>query len=480
MKTLAVNPYLPSWEFVPDGEPHVFEGRLYVYGSHDRAHGTKYCEEDYVGWSAPADDPGNFRYEGVIYRKDQDGGNPDGKKLMFAPDVAQGPDGRYYLYYGLSDVAYIGVAVSDSPAGPFAYYGRVAYPDGTYPAGLAFDPGVLCEGDDVFLYYGFSCKAKDAANEKFRKLMGEPMPGAYMVRLDRDMKTVISDPVMIANGELSAAGTGFEEHPFFEASSIRHIENRYYFVYSSVQGHELCYAVADQPEGPFTFGGVIISNGDIGLEGGQTAYDANNHGGIVNLNGQYYIFYHRHTHGTHFSRQGCAERIKIKEDGSIDQVEITSCGLNDGPLPAGREYQAYIICNLHGPKPACHIPSKPPYDEDVPYLWEAEEAEYGKKEMYLKNMRKGSACGVKYLAFSGENEISLKVKGSSGTIRVCMDSEKNAPAAVIRVEKESRGWQRVSAKLAADGAVSGAHAVYFCFDPDNGCMDMGSFEFAAV
>ncbi len=89
-----------------------------------------------------------------------------------------------------------------------------------------------------------------------------------------------------------------------------------------------CVMQCPTPEGPFVFGGVIVSNGDIGLEGGQTAYDANNHGGIVDVNGQYYIFYHRHTHGTHFSRQGCAEKIGIKEDGTIAQTEITSCGLN--------------------------------------------------------------------------------------------------------------------------------------------------------
>ena len=72
MKALGLNPYLPSWEFVPDGEPHVFDGRIYLYGSHDSRNGVSFCEGDYVVWSAPVDDPGNWRCEGVSYRKDQD------------------------------------------------------------------------------------------------------------------------------------------------------------------------------------------------------------------------------------------------------------------------------------------------------------------------------------------------------------------------------------------------------------------------
>ena len=72
MKTLAFNPYLPSYEYVPDGEPYVFGDRVYVFGSHDRFGGTEFCMNDYVGWSAPVDDLGAWRYEGVIYKATQD------------------------------------------------------------------------------------------------------------------------------------------------------------------------------------------------------------------------------------------------------------------------------------------------------------------------------------------------------------------------------------------------------------------------
>ena len=69
LKHQFVNPYLPSWEYVPDGEPHVYNGRVYVYGSHDMFNGFVYCQKDYVCWSAPEDDLTNWRYEGVIYEK---------------------------------------------------------------------------------------------------------------------------------------------------------------------------------------------------------------------------------------------------------------------------------------------------------------------------------------------------------------------------------------------------------------------------
>ena len=130
-RMLAVNPYLPSWEYVPDGEPHVYDGRVYVYGSHDWFGGCVYCPGDYVGWSAPEDDLGNWRYEGVIYEKTQDPLNRDGSACLYAPDVTEGPDGRYYLYYVLDHFDVVSVAVSDTPAGKFQFYGYVHYPDST-------------------------------------------------------------------------------------------------------------------------------------------------------------------------------------------------------------------------------------------------------------------------------------------------------------------------------------------------------------
>ena len=117
------NPYLPSYEYVPDGEPHVFGERVYLYGSHDRFDGAEFCLNDYVCYSADVHDLTDWKYEGVIYQKEQDPRNQNiptdtpapkpgfcakqerregdlngpGIHAMFAPDVVKGPDGRYYL-----------------------------------------------------------------------------------------------------------------------------------------------------------------------------------------------------------------------------------------------------------------------------------------------------------------------------------------------------------------------------------------------
>lgn len=107
MKNHGMNPYLPSWEYVPDGEPHVFGKRVYIYGSHDRFAGYAFCQNDYVCWSAPVDDLTDWQYEGIIYTRAEAAHNEDGRQCLYAPDVTCGPDGRYYLYYALNETSAI-------------------------------------------------------------------------------------------------------------------------------------------------------------------------------------------------------------------------------------------------------------------------------------------------------------------------------------------------------------------------------------
>ena len=479
MKKLGFNPYLPSWEFVPDGEPHVFDGRVYVYGSHDRRNGTEFCQDDYVVWSAPVDDLGNWRCEGVSYRKTQDPlngapydgelpkiglpmGTEEAPRLLYAPDVAKGPDGRYYLFYSLDFTSVISVAVSDSPAGPFEFLDFVRTADGRIPdAGQWFDPAILSEESGNYLYYGF------APTFRFPGMEGKIIPGGMMVRLADDMHTIISEPVCVANGVDTAKGTGYEGHPFFEASSIRRIGDWYYFVYSSLQGNELCYGMAKSPEGPFAFKGVIVSNGDLGYQGNELAtnYTGNNHGGLVEIGGEVYIFWHRQTHGTGFCRQGCADRVYIQPDGTIAQIEITSCGLNRGPLPAKGTYQTYIACHLTEkdrtkvghvvePGPGEPLPELP---ESMPYITEEENGSFEKGlKPYIANMREGAVAGFKYLDFTGDEvSVSLELRGS-GTVQVLLDSPDGKAAA--EVNHNSTAWLVSKATLAK---TVGTHAVYF-------------------
>ena len=349
----VINPYLPNWEYVPDGEPHVFGDRVYVYGSHDFFGGDVYCMGDYVCWSAPVDNLGDWKYEGVIYRKDQDPHNTDLQGNLYAPDVTRGPDGRYYLYYVLSTWGVVSVAVSDVPQGPYAFYGYVAYPDGTRLGEKAgdepqFDPGVLTEGNQTYLYTGF-CGYGDKSRH-----------GAMCTVLGPDMLTVQEAPRFVAPGVMYSEGSGFEGHEFFEAPSIRKRGNLYYFIYSSIKFHELCYAVSAEPTGGFTYKGCMISSCDQGIDSYKPAdkpmyYTANNHGSMEKIGDSWYIFYHRHTNGTNYSRQGCFEKLNFREDGTAIQSEMTSCG-SVRPLEGNGWYPAYIACHLFTSEEVVYVP----------------------------------------------------------------------------------------------------------------------------
>lgn len=478
MKAMGLNPYLPYWENVPDGEPHVFGERIYIFGSHDRAGGSAFCVEDYACWSAPTDDLGNWRYEGIIYGKMQDpiNGAPysgeippydnafagQGPHLLYAPDVARGPDGRYYLYYSLDFTNIISVAVCDTPAGKYEFLAYVTRPDGSRPnVGRWFDPAILSEESGNYLYYGFCPPARFPGMEELE------IPGGMAVRLADDMHTIVSEPVCTARGCDTAEGTDYAEHPFFEASSIRHYGEWYYLVYSSLQGHELCYGMSENPEGPFSYRGVLHSNGDIGYRGNRKAtnYMGNNHGGLVKIGEEYYIFGHRHTHGTSFSRQGVAERIEMQEDGAFLQAEQTSCGLNGGPLPAKRLYPSYIACHLTerdrekvgkvvmtGPEGGELI-----LPETMPYITEEEcgETEKGIRP-YVCNMQAGAVCGFKYLEFAGdEQSIMLQVRGK-GKMEACLDLPEGDSIGETEFSSEGWAWSRI-----AIHGICGVHGLYF-------------------
>ncbi len=395
----GVNPYLPNWEYIPDGEPYVFGDRVYVYGSHDLLRGETFCLGDYVCWSAPVNDLGNWKYEGVIFPKTDDPFNPDGHMCLYAPDITVGPDGKYYLYYVLDKVSVVSVAVADSPVGPFSFLGYVHYEDGTRLGDKEgdepqFDPGVLTEGDTTYLFTGF-CGHGDKSRH-----------GAMLTLLDKDMLTIRKAPQFVAPGAQYSEGTGFEGHAFFEAPSIRKHDDTYYFIYSSQVMHELCYATSKNPEGPYAYGGVIISNCDIGIDSYKSAevstcYGANNHGSIVQIGDDWYIFYHRHTHGTWYSRQGCAEKISFNADGSIPQVEITSCGLNGRPLADKGEYPSYIACNIFTDEHKTYV------EESSPRIVQ-DGAENDKGYSYIKAIRDNTTVGFKY--FDMKDVTGLKIK----------------------------------------------------------------------
>ena len=416
MKKQVFNPYLPSWEYTPDGEPHVFGDRLYVFGSHDRFGGSNYCLNDYVCWSCPTEDLSNWRFEGVIYRKDQAPGN---KKLrsMQAPDVAQGPDGRYYLYYTLMFSTETQVAVCDTPAGRYEYYGTVHWPNGKAFGKAAkdptsFDPAIFVNDDGRIWFYAGTSMGDPTLRKigKFTHNIKMMSLGGVVLELEPDMLTIRSRTARpTVPGEDNSAGTEFEGHEFFEASSMRRFGDRYYFIYSSVHSHDLSYATADAPDGPFHYGGILLSNGNIGISGPDASfYWGNNHGSLVQIGKTYYVFGHRQTNANEFSRQAIAQEIAC-EDGMFRQAEMTSGGLG-GLLPDRGTFDAGIASLLIGPEGACKV-SEIRNKTLCPYLTQSGTDREENPDQYLSNILFGTEIGYTYFDIRKPARLALWTKG---------------------------------------------------------------------
>lgn len=481
MKTKqAFNPYMPSWEYVPDAEPHVVGDRVYVYGSHDLFNGLNFCLGDYVCWSAPVDDLGNWRYEGCIYKREQDPAAPRIRLTngLAAPDMVQGPDGKFYLYYFMGGTKMISVAVCDEPAGKYEFYGYVKYSDGT-PIGkkgepFQFDPGVFMDDDHrLYLYTGFALEGNPILLDGSKPTEHGPM----CFELDpSDMLTVLQGPGYIGiAGDKEAPGTPYEGHAFLEASSMRKFNGTYYFIYSTKQSHELCYAVSDHPTGGFQFGGILVSNGDIGLPGvtdvkNARNYTGNTHGSLIELNGAYYVFYHRHSNRKQSSRQAVAEEIRF-ENGKFYQAEMTSCGLNGGPLLGTGIYPAYIACNLYGKKGTRFLSMIKHLKKGYPYLTQDGGDREGGPDQYIANMCDGAVAGYKYFDLTVTKAISVTIQGKARGILYVSTKENDAAAAQIPISG-SGSRQSLSAPMSAR---AGKQALFFRFE-GKGNFDFISFE----
>jgi len=382
------NPILPLWEYIPDGEPRVFGNRVYLYGSHDRPASGAFCDFKLKVWSAPLDDLQNWTCHGVSFRTRSANGVISDTDWtdheLYAPDVIE-KDGRYYLYaYIFNSKGCVGV--SDHPEGPFTLLNRYQYDDADAgDEGIFNDAGVLVDDDGrSYIYYGFE-----------RSHFGE---------LEADMIT-------IKNGSYIAdlIPQGMEPHDFFEASSPRKINGKYYLIYSPRYGSCLDYAIADKPDGPFVRKGTIINN-SIDYPGG------NNHGSVACINGQWYVFYHKMTNHTIMSRRACAERIEILPDGSIPEVEMTSLGFAESLNPY-LQTPAEIACVLKG---GCFNTEKDLFTRTV------------------TNIHHGCVIGYKYFDFGndfGGNDMTFAAKifgcGCKAKIHIRIDREDSEDIGVL-------------------------------------------------
>lgn len=535
--TLAQNPYLPLWEHVPDGEPRVFEDpdnpgklRAYIIGSHD-VKNTEYCGPDIRMWSAPVEDLSQWRDEGPIFTYYIDGQ----WDTMFAPDLVEVKDkatGKktYYLYphsRGWQRVPM--VCKSDRPNGPFTPINLTEdghkCVDGSM---IDFDPSVFIEnitnkkdkdydkGFRAYVFYGFQ---HSTAAEMDQNTMYSVRPG-----------TQIHDyfiPASARYGEVrDPEGTQYPalykgqnpgEFNFFEASSIRQVGNKYVMVFSGYSGPDyglgstnsaLRYAYGDSPLGPWRSGGVLVDSRGVVLNEDGSAlttgnFAHNTHGSLQEINGQWYVFYHRPPRGFGNARQTMVAPVKIEWDkkpvakgGQVRIVgydpyakdnewtakasngnhytgaEVTSEGFQIFGLDPYKYYSAGIACYINDNNAM----------QDQRDVWN--------NTMDLAGLKNGAIVGFKYFGFGGlqqdtkgckafegvkkGDDVQINLDITRGTdnqdvkVHVMLDGPyanatwNGKEIATINVPAGKRGTRvTLSEKVSAIEGLTGKHAIYF-------------------
>lgn len=455
----AGNPYLPLWEHLPDGEPRVFEDpdhpgryRAYIIGSHDLRFNS-YCGADIRMWSAPVEDLSSWRDEGPIFTY-QTGGKWD---VMYAPDLVEvrRKDGKkeYYLYphsRGRNREAM--VAKGDRPDGPFTPINLTADGTKTLPGSImGFDPSVYIEyvtdpndpdyeiGFRAYGYWGFQ---RSLAAQLDQNTMYSVRPGTDVIpyfmpagRRNGFTRDSISYPHIYPGEDLKAFN-------FFEASSIRKIGNKYVTIYSGYSGREyglgmtnstLRYAYGDSPLGPWKSGGVLVdSRAPVLNQDGtrlQTTNAAHNtHGSIEQINGQWYVFYHRPPRGFGNARQSVVAPIHVKWDEKpvAEGGQVSIKGYDPyakDSIWTAKDAQGYEYKGAEVTSEGFHIFGLDPYQyysagfacyfsdvslqQDSWDIWD--------NHASITNVKNGHIIGYKYFGFGGLDKDKLGLKAFKGT-----------------------------------------------------------------
>ena len=314
--------YLVPNDFMADPSAHIFNGKLFIYPSHDREsgipendNGDHFDMKDYHVFSTDDIENGVLTDHGVILDvKDI----PWAGRQLWDSDVAC-KNGKYYLYFSLkdkNDVFHIGVAVSDTPEGPF-----IAQPDpirGSY----SIDPSILEENGEYYMYFGglWGGQLQRYRNNKALEIAvfpadDEPMIPSRVVKLSDDMLQFAEEPrdVIILDEQGKPITAGDTKRRFFEASWMHKYKGKYYFSYSTGDTHLLCYAVGDNPYGPFTYQGVILTP----VVGWTT------HHSIIEHKGKWYLFHHDSvpSGGKTWLRSLKVVELEYDEEGRIKTID---------------------------------------------------------------------------------------------------------------------------------------------------------------
>ncbi len=301
-----------------DPSANVFNGKLYIYPSHDWDSGAAFDDDgghfemkDYHVLSLDDVENGEVTDHGVILALED---IPWAGRQLWDNDVVE-KDGKYYLIFSAkdkNDVFHLGVAVSDRPEGPFK-----AQPDpirGSY----SIDPCVFKDDDgSVYTYFG-GLWGGQLQRYKENKAMGkEYLPEgdenalpSRVAKMTDDMLQFAEEPrqvlVIDENGKPLRAD---DPHRFFEASWMHKVNGKYYFSYSTGDSHLLCYAVGDNPYGPFTYKGVIL----------EPVVGWTTHHSIVEYKGKWYLFHHDcvPSNGVTWLRSVKVMELDMDSDGNI-------------------------------------------------------------------------------------------------------------------------------------------------------------------
>ena len=312
---------IDSGMYMADPSANVFNGKLYIYPSHDwesgipeNDNGDHFNMKDYHVFSME-DVDGKITDHGIILDVES---IPWAGRQLWDSDVAE-KDGKYYLYFSLkdkNDVFHLGVAIADQPEGPF-----IAQPapiKGSY----SIDPSVLKDDDGVYyIYFGglWGGQLQRYRNNKAQECGAEPADNepslcAKVAKLSNDMLEFAEEPrdlvILDENGNPLTAGD--HDRRFFEASWMHKYNGKYYFSYSTGNTHYLCYAIGDNPYGPFTYKGVILTP----VVGWTT------HHSIVEFKGKWYLFHHDSTPsgGKTWLRSMKVTELEYNPDGTIKTI----------------------------------------------------------------------------------------------------------------------------------------------------------------
>ncbi|HEX2925574.1 MAG TPA: glycoside hydrolase family 43 protein [Ruminiclostridium sp.] len=321
-KNVTPNEPLVTHIYTADPSAHVFEGKLYIYPSHDldedipsNDNGDQYMMEDYHVLSldnlnSPCIDNGE-----ALHMKDV----PWVSQQMWAPDAAY-KNNTYYLYFPARDkdgIFRIGVATSSSPSGPFTAQKE------PIPGSFSIDPAVMVDDDNrAYIYFGglwggqLEMWQTDSFNPKGEgPAPTEPAIGPRVAELNEDMLTFKEAPaeISIVDDAGNPILAGDEDRRYFEGPWMHKYNGYYYLSYSTGNTHTIVYAVSKNPKGPFHFKGKILTP----VVGWTT------HHSIVKFEDKWYLFYHDSSLSGGADNKRCVKftELKYNEDGTIQTIE---------------------------------------------------------------------------------------------------------------------------------------------------------------